>query len=187
MSVVISELIHHIKRCPSDFLKAPMFKNQGEVYSEALVNDAFRLVSADFASPCPVKIQAEKRTPAELSLMQICCWVVSHPVFATVPSDWFRDFFAEGLKEVAGLVKTEQWIQDEERAEELARMLLQACKIVPAGESVQEAEDRFASVNSVNRMKVIEESRAAAQRAREIRRKMAEKKAREAANVYARE
>lgn len=183
----ISELIHHIKRCPVDFLGEPVRGGKGDVYTEALVNDSWRRLSGNPVAPRRVEISAQERTVSELKLMQICCWALSHPFFAQVKLQWFESFFTEGLREIAPLVKSEEWVNDEERAEELARMLMHACNAVPAGETTAEAQDRFEAVNTLRRLKVIEESRAAIERAREIRRKMAEKKAREAANVYARE
>lgn len=189
MTVVptISELIHHIKRCPIEFLKAPVLNGRGDVYTEALLNDALRLISRDSTAPATIFISADKRSNAELTLMQICCWAVSHPFFAQIDSDWFAPFFSEGLSKIAPLVKTELWVKDEERAEELARILLNACACVPGGETAAEAKDRFDSVDTIKRLQVIEETRASYVRASEIRRRMAEAKAREAANVYARE
>jgi hypothetical protein len=160
---------------------------KGEVYTEALVNDSWRRLSRNPVAPRLIEISGQDKPVSELKLMQICCWALSHSFFMQIEVKWFKSFFGEGLREIAPLVKTEDWVNDEERAEELARMLLHASGCVPMGETTTEAQDRFEAVNTVRRLKVIEESRAAIERAREIRRKMAEQKAREAANVYARE
>lgn len=183
----ISELIHHIKRCPVDFLEPPCRKGVGQVDTRALVNDVYRRLSRQPAATNRIVIGADQRSVAELSLMQICCWALSHPFFTELDSEWLPAFFVGSLREVAGLVKTEQWVNDEERAEELARLIMNACGRIPGGESKAEANDRYDSVNTVKRLKIIEETRAAMERAQEIRRKMAEAKAREAANVYSRE
>ena len=183
----VSELIHYIKQCPPDFLKAPVLKGQGEVYTEALVNDIWRFLRKQTVAPAKIDLKADQRSSEELLLIQICCWLATHPFFAGVSPEWFESLVHKGFKDVAGLVKPELWLSDEERAEELSRIVLREARVVPEGESKEEAEDRLDSVDTVKRRKVLEESKAAIERAREIRRRMAEAKAREAANVYGRE
>lgn len=183
----ISELIHHIKQCPAEFLAPPYINGKGEIHTEALVNDISRILSGDLTAPKPVALAPEKRSTAELVLIQICCWVLTHPFFKLIDNGWLNDFLGNQLAGVAPLVKTGLWVKDEERAEELARMILKCSGYIPGGETRDEALDRFDSVNTVKRIQVIKESNAANERAKEIRRKMAEEKAREAANVYSRE
>ena len=183
----ISELIHHLKQCPPEFLAAPVIKGKGEVYTEALANDVVRMLAGDLTAPRTIALKPDRRSPAELLLIQICCWLLTHPFFKDIDQRWVNDFFCNQLSAIAPLVKTELWTKDEERAEELARMTLKCSGYIPAGETREEALDRYDSVNTIKRLKVIEESNAAIERAKELRRKMAEQKAREAANVYSRE
>jgi len=184
----ISEMIHHIKLCPPDFLRAPRIKNIGEIHTEALVNDTWRKLAKQPTAAAMIRLKTDRRPAAELLLIQITCYAVSHPFFSELASPaWFIELVNSGLAEVAPLVKAEQWLNDEERAEELARIIMHACRQIPDGETATSAADRFDSVNTVRRLKVIEESKAAIERTRELRRQMAEAKAREAANVYARE
>lgn len=183
----ISELIHHLKQCPAEFLAPPRRNGKGEIHTEALVNDIGRILSGNLTAPQLIALSPEKRSPAELVLLQICCWALTHPFFKEIDNGWLQDFLCNQLTGVAPLVKTELWVKDEERAEELARMILKCSGYIPGGETRDEALDRFDSVNTVKRIQVIKESNAANERAREIRRKMAEDKAREAANVYSRE
>lgn len=184
----ISELIHHIKLCPPQFLRQPRIKSSGEIHTEALVNDTWRLLAKQPAAPAKIRLKADRRPTTELVLIQIICYLASHPFFRELPSQaWFMELIQNGLVEVAPLVKAEQWLNDEERAEEVARIIMHACRQIPDGETATSAADRFESVNTVKRLKVIEKSKAAMERTRELQRKMAEAKAREAANVYARE
>jgi hypothetical protein len=183
----ISELIHHIKRCPAEFLAAPVRRGKGEVNSEALVNDVLRMLTQQPTAPAKVALAAERRSAAELLLIQICCWVLTHPFFARIDNGWFNEVFWAQLAAVAPHVKSELWVTDEQRAEELARMMLKCSGYVPAGETSDEALDRFDAVNTVKRIRVIEETAAAEERAKRLRRQMEEQRAREAANVYGRE
>lgn len=183
----ISELIHHIKRCPAEFLGAPIRRGKGEVNSEALVNDILRMLMQQPTAPAKTMLAADRRSAAELLLIQVCCWILTHPFFAKIDNGWFNEVFWSQLAAVAPHVKSELWVADEQRAEELARMILKSSGYIPAGETSDEALDRFDAVNTVKRIKVIEESAAAEERARLLRRQMAEQRAREAANVYGRE
>jgi hypothetical protein len=183
----ISELIHHIKLCPLEFLNTPQKNGKNGVNTEALVNDIIRLIAHEPTAARQIEIQSQKLSREELSLLQICCWTLTHPFFAEIDHRWVFDFFKEKLTDIASIVKTADWVADEERAEELARLIMQCCRYVPDGETREQALDRFDSVNTIKRLKVLEESKAAIERAREIRRQMEEKRAREAANVYGRE
>ncbi len=183
----ISELIHHIKQCPFEFIAPPRKDGKGEVYTEALVNDVVRMLTRNLTTPRLIALASEKRSTEELIMIQVCCWVLSHPFFKELPTDWIRGLLCRELSAVASLVKPELWVWDEERAEELARMICRSCGQVPGGETPEEAQDRYDSVNTVKRLKIIEETNAANERARKIRQQMAEAKAREAANVYSRE
>jgi hypothetical protein len=186
-SPTISELIHHLKNCPDEFLQKPRKGAAGEIYTSALLNDVYRKISGNLVAAHPVKVNCQKKAIKELELIQIVCWLLSHPSFEAISCKWIPKFIDKNLSELAPLVKKESWISDEERAEELSRLVLLACGVIPAGETKAEAQDRLDSVNTVKRLKVIEESKAAMERAKAIRKKMAEKKAREAANVYGRE
>jgi hypothetical protein len=64
---------------------------------------------------------------------------------------------------------------------------LRALDLRPAGESVVQAQDRLTTLDSVERVRVIKEARAAEERARKIREEMARKAAEEAAAAYGRE
>lgn len=183
----ISELVHHIKQCPFEFMAPPMKSGKGDVNTEALVNDIFRILTNNMTAPRSISLAVEKRPVEELTLIQICCWVLSHPFFKEIQTEWIKPFLCRELAVVAPLVKPELWVWDEERAEELARMMFSSCGQIPGGETPEEAQDRYDSVNTVKRLKIIAETNAANERAREIRRQMAEAKAREAANVYGRE
>lgn len=183
----ISELIHHIKNCPVEILNKPIHNGAGDVNTEALVNDLFRFISGNPTTPKMVTLEEYNLSLESKSLIQIAVWLLSFPFFQSVALFRINTFLFGELPKLSNLIKTEQWIEDEERAEELARLALIKFNITPNGETISESQDRFDAVDTIKRLKVIEESRAAFERAQKIRQKMAEKRAREAANVYARE
>ena len=98
-----------------------------------------------------------------------------------------QSFMFEQLIDLSNVTKASKWIEDEERVEEFVRSALMACEILPENESFEEAFDRLESISVLKRNKVLARSKKAFDRVLEVRRKMAEQKAREAANVYGRE
>jgi hypothetical protein len=75
-------------------------------------------------------------------------------------------------------------INDPDRREELVRLCLKGLGLIPQGESAAQAADRLTTLDSVERDRVIRETRQAEARAREIREAMARKRAEEAAARY---
>jgi hypothetical protein len=84
-------------------------------------------------------------------------------------------------------VKADQFVLDSERREELVRYCLKMLNLKPSGETDIQAKDRLTTINSIERQKVIEQSKAAQKRTQEIRDAIAKKEAEEAASKWNRE
>ena len=166
-------------------------KNEG-LNSIALVCDTYRIVCNDF-------LKKEFKKPSDFNLayigdnhwraIHISIWLLSHRNFinsAFIEEKLFNFWFEE-LSEASLYVKFKEWISDEERAEEMVRLLLHCCGITPEGENQDEAADKLSSLSSADRQKVLKQSYEAHERIMKIKKEMAEKKAREAANTYGRE
>lgn len=80
-----------------------------------------------------------------------------------------------------------EWIRDPERSEELVRSFFHHLKFIPEGETEAYFLDRWKSIDSLERMKIIDESKKAQERAKEILRKIKEAEEAEAASKYNRE
>ncbi len=78
-------------------------------------------------------------------------------------------------------------IDDEDQREELIRLTLNGLRLKPEGETDQQAKDRLLMVSSSERARVVAASRAAEERAEAIRKALAQRRAREAADKYTRE
>ncbi|MBN1185729.1 MAG: hypothetical protein JXB49_25835 [Bacteroidales bacterium] len=185
-------LLYHLKRCPEEFLQKPGPALGKKLQTEVLVKDRYRKILGDFCV-------ADDKLPSlkdigslsenhQLSI-QVGCWLVSHPSFDFKPNLMIQvhKFLFMDLKEVCMFVKHREWVEDDDRAEEFIRLLLKRCEILPEGETEAQALDRLDALDTIKRQEVFKESNASMERIREIRRKMAEQKAREAANVYGRE
>ena len=188
----VFELVTYLKKCPDIYLKPSTLIESEGLNSIALVCDTYRIVCNDF-------FKKEFKKPSDFNLayiddnhwrtIHISIWLLSHRNFinsAFIEEKLFNFWFEE-LSEASQYVKFKEWISDDERAEEMVRLLLHCCKIIPDGENYDEAADKLCSLSSADRQKVLKQSYEANERIMNIKREMAEKKAREAANTYGRE
>ncbi|TGK95488.1 hypothetical protein EHQ30_02285 [Leptospira brenneri] len=97
-------------------------------------------------------------------------------------------YLFEVVPELCGLVNPyTEWTKDAERAEELIRSLFQSIDLVPANETKVYFEDRYRSIDSRERLRILEQTKKAQERAKEILRQMKQKEEEEAASKYNRE
>jgi hypothetical protein len=80
-----------------------------------------------------------------------------------------------------------KFVADPDRREELARLALARLGFRPAGETLAQAQDRLTTLNSTERARVMKASRAAEERARQIREALVRKAAEESADKFSRE
>jgi hypothetical protein len=189
----IELLTRRLAETPSEFLSPVLAKESGAVNLAAIVSD---LIADLGGEPLPAEMAKrfearEKARDDELRLVLIASWLLH--------DRWFTDqrrfapgalsFLSNGLAAAAKLVKPAKFVSDPDRREELARMCLAALDLVPAGESEIVARDRLTTLSSVERQRVIAETRRAQeeQRRRKIEEEMARQKAAEAAPAWGRE
>lgn len=184
----VFELTTYLRKCPDIFLTSSDFFVEDGLNSVALLNDTHRVITNDFFRD-DLKIPAEFIEDNHWRAIHISTWLLNHPDFINNPAleDKLYNFWFIELHEASSYVKPNEWISDDERAEEMVRLLLYCCEIMPQGENPDEAADKLSSLSSVQRHKVLKQSYEAHERIMNIKREMAEKKAREAANTYGRE
>jgi len=190
--MTVYELIAHLRKCPPDFLQASNLKKSDGLHTEALVADIYRKITGEYAAIQfdITSSQTFKNCSSEhLISIQIACWLLSQETFRGEMDLLLKvnTFLSEELAVLSKYVKHQKWLEDEDRAEEMVRLALKTCGIAIAGESVEESADRLESLSTIKRLGVLEKSKKAYERMLAIRKKMAEKKAREAANPYGRE
>ena len=188
---LLETLTRRLAECPAEFLAEPRIGVTGEVRVAAVVSDVLRDLGDGPLTPAqanafqPNEVKAHRN---RLRLTLIACWLLR--------ADWFREhgkaeaahiFLRDGLTEAAALTPASQFVADPDRREELARLCLKALGLRPAGESLAQAQDRLATLNTAERQRVIAAARVAEERAQEIRRRMAEEAAREAESKVMRE
>ena len=184
----IDRLTHRLAECPPDFLEVPRHGNTGVIDVGAIVCDHLREMGAKnpSAMAAPIHRYGAKRQ----QLISIISWMLHDDWFLARPElaeTMQKLFVSDQLGELSQLIRPPLTITDPDRREELARICLRELGLHPEGESEAEAKDRLTTLDSVERERVVRKTRAAEARAREIRKKMAEKAAQEAAARYSRE
>lgn len=121
----------------------------------------------------------------------IAAWLVADDTFKGLTRERLLTLFEELATGLGGVVEPAHLVADADRREELVRTVLKIVGLAPAGESHEDAEDRLASLDSVKRVSLLREARAAekARRAREkkLAAELAKKRAAEQAARYDRE
>lgn len=200
----LAALLRRLSDTPPEFLATPRSRRGPGVHVDAVVYDLL----LDLGWPPPKAVSGEpfdgqiaRRPPLpggrtgaryasnRLQMVLVAAWLLGDP--------WFRDhgrltpavlqLLDRGVDELAVLVDASECVGDPDRREELVRVVLHALLLRPRGESEAEADDRRATLDSVERVRVIEKTRAAQARMREVREQMAAQAAAAAAAKVTRE
>ena len=190
-------LLQRLKSCPNEFLLSPILLNppknyKGEIQTASLVNDLLLDLGLS-EDPKIIFNTLQLKHSAEnvnyLQLVLIASFLIGDNWF--LQSKKFglkaKELFLNKLKPLALLVEAKQFVLDSERREELVRFCLKELNLKPNGESETHANDRLTTINSIERQKLIEESKAAQRRAQELREAIARREAEEAASKWNRE
>lgn len=187
----LPRLTRRLAEIPADFLDEPRIGKGGRLVVAALVNDLMgrfgrRASSSElslFESSNP------KQDRSRLQLIAIATWLLAEEWFATanISAENLLALLAQQLTEMASATRADKFVTDSERREEFARVILARLNFRPASESKAQAIDRLSSLSSIERQRLLEESRAAEKRAREIRKALARKAAQESADKWTRE
>ena len=194
----LAHLMRRLEECPEEFLREPRIGDQPGVWVDALVGDAVEMLG--FERPSYQRL-GEFRTKHHLhgdhlKVVQVACWLLGDEELAEGVRRAGEEEMVEGLLrwleeelyELSAVVmKAEEFVVEGERREELVRRALRAVGARPKGESEAGAAERLVMVDSVERERVLFATRETMRRAAELRRKMAEQRAREAAARYTRE
>lgn len=190
----IERLTRRLIDTPPDLTAEPVMGGRGQIDAAAIVSDLF----VSWGARPLETAAAEPFRPAEhpvgrnwLRCAMLGAWLLADPWFTTDPPiDRAWGFLTTGpvnLTGLAAVVPSASLVTDEERREELARLLLKALDLTPEGETEAQAVDRLTTLDSVERVRVIVATREAEERAAAVRQAMHEKAAAEAAAKASRE
>jgi len=188
---ILEELTRRLAETPEDFLAEPRLGNSGQVHVAAVAADLLRSLGApaDAAALAPLEGQDARRDRNRLSVTLLLCWLLSDAWFRQkkMQPEALLDLLRRGSILVSGRTPARKFVTDPERREELARFSLAHLGYRPSGETLAQAQDRLTSLNSAERARVLQASRAAEERARAIREALARKAAQESADKFTRE
>jgi len=185
----LETLTRRLSECPSEFL------GDEKVVTAAVVSDLLRDLGAaeslTMQQAAAFGYGAKKNVKGHekhLRIVLIACWLLHDAWFLqNKKHNGVLTLLKSGLTDLSELVQPEKFVTDADRREELARVCLKGLGLRPQGETLAQAQDRLATLNSVERARVIQEAKAAEERARAIREEMARKAAEEAASYYGRD
>ena len=177
----IEQLTRRLAETPADFSDPHV--DAAAIVSDLIVMFGGRVFDASRAAPF------EAMEPNKRQLVLIAAWLLSDSALRDVPdaTNAVYELLARGLDHLVPIVPPEHFMTDPDRREELARIALRALSMLPAGETERQAADRLTTLDSVERMRVLRDTRAAQARIREIQEAMRIKAAQEAAAAYGRE
>lgn len=186
---VLDRLTHRLAECPADFLAAPRVGRSDGVHVQAVVHDLVLALGGKGPDRDALSAFGPSSKPRELSLVLVACWLL-HDGWFTERGDLAAPALAwlqSGLGSLSALVSPDAFVGDPDRREELARLCLAALGFRPAGETDAQAEDRLHTLDSVERARLLRDTRAQQERAKRLREAMKKKEAAEAAAKVSRE
>ncbi|MFO1496707.1 MAG: hypothetical protein U1F26_18850 [Lysobacterales bacterium] len=183
-------LTRRLAETPTPFLAEPRIGNKGQVVVPALVADLLRRhgVPADAAvlARFAATQAATERNPRMLT--QVLCWLLAaEELRGKYTLAQLAGLLIDEANALAAEMPAREFVEQAERREELARLALRTAGMRPAGESETVAADRWLGVSTRERVRLAAASRAAEERARQIREALARKAAEESADKWSRE
>ena len=192
MGPPLDVLLRRLAECPVEFYATAIENGPGPV-SDAGAVDVVAIVSDHLRDlrmePDRIRTLGQQLARADVRhqrLAAITTWLLRDDwlVAQTELADRFGELLAEGLSRLAATIVPELTVTDPDRREELVRTILASTGLRPEGETIEQASDRLKALDSVERVRVVTETRAAEARARQIRQEMARRRAAEAAARY---
>lgn len=186
----LERLTRRLIDTPREFLDPPRTGRSGQVAVAALVTDLIAIHGgrASLGELAPFRPETGA-SPAFLTLVAVATWWLSDEALLTspLPKTKLLPLLVVAVGDLAREAPATRYVDEPDRREEFVRVLLDRLGFIPEGETATQAQDRLASVSSLERRRLLEASRAAEERARAIREALARKAAEESADKWSRE
>lgn len=187
----LAAMTRRIAETPSDFLGEPRLAGLGTIAVDALLSDV--LHGLGVAAPTSFFATfARDRMPEHRNhykLGAIAAWLLADEWLKHSPptAAELTEFLLIALQELAAQASADSYVIEPDRREEFARTMLARLDFRPEGESVEQARDRLSMMSATERARLMAASRAAEERAREVRDALARQAAQESADKWTRE
>ncbi|WP_260599213.1 hypothetical protein [Sphingomonas endolithica] len=182
----LERVMRRIAETPSEFLAEPRIGSAGTVHVAALVADLVRAAGFPVDRAALIPFESDRVDQRNrLSLAAVTIWLLADLPAPTVEA--MLTLLGETIGDLAATGQARAFVEHAERREELARTALAALGLLPEGEDMRQAADRLSAVSASERQRLIRASRAAEDRARQVREALVRKAAEESADKYTRE
>ena len=187
----LTAVMRRLADTPGDFLSEPQIGGLGAVAVDALLSDVLFALGKP-AAPEVVAAFGPSKSASRRNLFKlgmIAAWLLADDWLVASPPACLRldDFLLTALPELAAQSPAGAYVAESDRREELARTLLARLGLRPEGETIEQATDRLTMISAAERSRLLEASRAAEARAREVRAALVRKAAQESADKWTRE
>ena len=149
---LLETLTRRLADTPPDFMDEPQLGKKPGVVVPALVNDLLKRHAAHAQINQLQRFASDdaKRDRNRLALVQIACWLLADDWFvqAGCSGDALLSLLDGDIAELAEASPAHRFVQDPDRREELARVLLARLDYRPDGETEAQATDRLSSSES---------------------------------------
>jgi len=195
---VLQDLMQRISKIPDTFF-LPIAESiystskSEEINIPAVISDLIFDLSGEIPSVYSLSdfmLKHNEDNSNFLRLITICVYLFSDAWFSKAggyANGVFKFLRNRQIQRLAEIINYKEFINDMERREELVRLCLDSLNLFPQGENRVIAKDRLTTLDSIERKRIIEKSRKAQERSRQLREAMARKKAQEAASKMSRE
>lgn len=187
----LEQILQRIAATPPDFMAEPRIGERGEIHVLAVVRD---LLTAKGHTVNVTALQFlaggdAKRSRNHLSIVLLMSWLLADTRLRVSAEQLepVLDLLREDAAQLAAYTNAGNLFGDAERREEMARLTLARLGLRPAGESEVLAQDRFTSISSLERARIVRASQQAEERARAVREALAKQAADQAADKWTRE
>ena len=188
---ILEALTRRLAETPEEFLAEPRVGNVGQVHTAAVVGDLLRLLGHDVPARELAAFSGSDRRGDRnrLGVTLVLAWLLADDWFVRSRPDAAAVLTLLGTTagELAQQIAASKLVSDPDRREELARVALARLGLRPAGETIDQAQDRLVTLSSAERQRVMRASRAAEERARAIREALVRKAAQESADKFTRD
>lgn len=185
----LETLLRRLADTPPDFLDEPRTVTSGQVRVAAVVNDLLARGPGRASLQELQRFEGRGTDTARLRVSLVLAWLLADESFAlaTLAREDVLRLLHDTAKELAAQAGANKYLQDPDRREELVRVVLARLDLRPRGETIEQATDRLSALSASERQRLLQASRAAEARAREIREALARKAAEESADKWTRE
>jgi hypothetical protein len=187
----LETLIYRVTSTPADFTVVDLDHSVEilRVRTVAVAHDtAVQLGVTDRFPVAEFERKAATFGGERLRVSLLLCWLIADPSLhnCVAGSDLHR-VLTEDSEALANEALAADWLGDAEHREELVRLVLRDLGLRPAGESESQAQDRLSGISSIDRRRVMLETRQAEQRAAAIQKALLEQEAQRSADKATRE